>query len=97
MSFNIDHTSGEFKEREVHLNDQALKRVDDFKYLGSLMRPTLSGFTSRRGLAWTAYSSMEKIWRSKHIDLALKVRFFDASVVSLLLYGCEAWIVDKSI
>ena len=39
---------------------------------------------------------MDKIWRAKHIPLALKVNIFQASVVSVLLYGCESWIVDEN-
>ena len=54
-------------------------------------------FDHRRGLAWSAYGKMEKIWKAKHIPLKLKIRIFDASVISIILYGCESWIVTKQI
>ena len=40
---------------------------------------------------------MERIWRARHIDLTLKVRIFEASVQSVLLYGCESCVVDQKI
>ena len=83
------------KKEEVYLNCNTLKRVDNFKYLGSMMKSSISDFECRRGLAWSAFRSMERIWRAKHIDLTLKVRIFEASVQSVLLYGCESWVVDQ--
>ena len=40
---------------------------------------------------------MEKIWKAKHISITLKSKLFIASVVSVLMYGCEAWIVSKEL
>lgn len=97
MTFNCDHKSWEpGKKGEVYLNNTQLKRVDDFKYLGSMMKSSTSDFECRRGLAWSAFGCMERIWKAKHLDLNLKLRIFEASVQSVLLYGCESWIVDST-
>ena len=54
-------------------------------------------FEHTRGLAWRAYSSLDKIWKSKQTPLRLKVEIFQASVISILLYGCESWTVDNQL
>ena len=38
---------------------------------------------------------MEKIWSAKHVRNELKLNIFNASVISVFLYGCETWIVSS--
>ena len=98
MTYNCDHTPMEpGLKGEVYLNGKELKRVQDFRYLGSMMKSSTSDFECRRGLAWSAFRSMDRIWKAEHIDLALKVRIFEVSVQSVFLYGCESWIIDKNL
>ncbi len=45
MTFCCDHASFEpGRKGEVYLNGNELKRVDDFKYLGSMMKSSISDF-----------------------------------------------------
>ena len=102
LEINIDKTEYIIyninnEEERVILNNQELKKVDDFRYLGSMMKSTESDFERRRGLAYGAWNSMEKIWSAKHIPIKLKVNIFDASVLSILLYGCETWIITPKL
>jgi hypothetical protein len=97
MTFNIDHASSNSSGSGVHLSGVELTRVDNFRYLGSMMKSTTSDFESRRGLAWSAFASMERIWKAEHLDLALKLRIFQASVLSVLLYGCESWVINDQL
>ena len=53
-------------------------------------------FLHRKSLAWVAFWEMEKLWRANHLPINLKVNIFKASVVSVLLYGCELWVYDAS-
>ena len=62
-----------------------------------MIKSTTSDFKFRRGLAWSAFGSMERIWKAQHLDLALKLRIFQASVLSVLLYGCESWIISEQL
>ena len=78
------------------VNDE-IKRVDDFKYLGSKLASTEADVDNRLSLAWVAYWKLERIWKTKHIPISLKANIFVASVVSVLLYGCEAWTVSKDL
>ncbi|RNA01412.1 hypothetical protein BpHYR1_032591 [Brachionus plicatilis] len=38
---------------------------------------------------------MEMIWTAKHVKIELKVNIFEASVLSILLYECELWIITR--
>ena len=49
----------------------------------------------RKALAWKALNSMMKIWKSG-MRRPLKVRFFVATIESILLYGCESWTLSKA-
>ena len=84
MTFNIVN-----EEERVVLNKQELKKVDDFRYLGSMMKSTENDFERRRGLAYGAWNSMDKIWSANHKKpIKLKMNIFEASVLSILLFGC---------
>ena len=85
MTFNIDQASSNLGGSGVHLSGVELARVDNFRYLGSMMKSTTSDFEYRRGLAWSAFRNMERIWKAEHLDLALKLRIFQASVLSVLI------------
>ena len=60
---------------------------DSFTYLGSSVSSTEKDIDTRRAKAWTANDSLSVIWKS---DLTYKIKrsFFQATVVSILLYGC---------
>ena len=73
MTFNIDQASSNSSGSGVYLSGVELTKVDNFRYLGSMMKSTTSDFEHRRGLAWSAFGSMERIWKAKHLDLALKL------------------------
>src|SRR6218665_2954078 len=40
---------------------------------------------------------MEKIWKSRSIEIETKKRVLQTCVFDILLYGCEAWVVTKEI
>ena len=44
----------------------------------------------RKALAWKALNGMSSIWKSS-MSRDVKIRFFLATVESILLYGCESW------
>ena len=49
----------------------------------------------RKALAWKALNDMNRIWRSE-MNPMLKRKFLVATVESILLYGCEAWTLTKT-
>jgi len=76
------------------INGHALKRVLDFKYLGSWINTSEKDLSSRIGLAWTAANKMDTIWKSD-LNNELKVRFFRSTVENVLVYGSESWTLTR--
>ena len=53
-------------------------------------------FSTRLAKAWTAIDRLSVIWKSDLSD-KMKRSFFQAAVVSILLYGCTTWMLTKRI
>ena len=87
------------QEAPVDLNTrkgEKLEVVANFKYLGSWMESTEKDFEVRKALAWSSCHKLKKIWNSS-LSRNIKVRLFVATVESVLLYGCGAWTLTKSL
>ena len=85
MVMNTDYDN----QNGLKLNNETIERVDDFKYLGSLMASCETDMKTRKGQAWGAFWKMKNIWFSKSISISMKVRLFQDSCISILLYGSE--------
>ena len=72
------------------LDGTSLKLVDKFTYLGSSVSSTEKDIDTRLTKAWTAIDRLSIIWKSELTD-KMKHGFFQAEVVSILLYGCTTW------
>lgn len=82
------------------LNGVAVENVSDFTYLGSKLTPdggTRDDVTSRVRKAQSSFGQLLNIWRSKLLSLRTKIRIFNANVKSVLLYGCETWLVAEDV
>ena len=75
------------------LNDGALKLLDKFTYLESSVS-SAENDNMRLAKAWTAIDSLSVIWKSDLTDKR-NISFFQAAVVSILLYGCTTWTLTK--
>ena len=73
-----------------------LKLVDKFTYLGSSVSSTEKDINTRLTNAWTAIDKLSIIWKSDLTD-KMKHSFFQAAVVSILLYGCTTWTLTKQL
>ena len=69
-------------------------RYDKFTYLGSSVASTEKVIDTRLTNAWTAINRLSIIWKSDLAD-GMKRSFFQAAVVSILLYGCTTWTRTK--
>ena len=76
------------------LDGTSLKLVDKFTYLGSSVSSTEKDIDTRLTKAWTAIDMLSIIWKSNLTD-KMKRSFFQAAVVSILLYGCTTWTLAK--
>ena len=71
-----------------------LKLVDMFTYLGSNVSSTQNDIDTRLTKAWTANDRLSIVWKSDLTD-KIKRSFFQAAVVSIMLYGCTTWTQTK--
>ena len=76
------------------LDGASLKLVVKFTYLGSSVSSTEKDIDTRQTKAWTAVDRLSIIWKSNLTD-KMKRSFFQAAVVSILLYGCTTWTLTK--
>ena len=76
------------------LGGSSLKLVDKFTYLGSSVSSTKKDIDTRLAKAWTAIDRLSVIWKSDLTD-EIKRSFFQAAVMSILLYGCTTWTLTK--
>ena len=74
------------------LNGSSLKLVDKFTYLGSSVSST--NINTWLAKAWTGIDRLSDIWKSDPTD-KMKHSSFQATVVSILLYGCTTWTLTK--
>ena len=76
------------------LGGSSLKLVDKFTNLGSSVASTETDIDTRLTKAWTAIDRLLVIWKSDLTDKR-KRSFFQAAVVSILLYGGTTWTLTK--
>ena len=76
------------------LNDSSLKLVDKFTYRVSSVSSTETNINTRLEKAWTAIDILSVIRKSDPTD-KIKFSFFQAAVMSILLYGCTRWTLTR--
>ena len=76
------------------LNGKPMKLVDLFIYLRSNISSTERDVNIHIGKAWITIERLSTIWKSDLPD-KIKLDFFQAVTVSILLYGCTTWILMK--
>ena len=76
------------------LDGTFLKLVDKFTYLGTSVSSTEKDIDTRLTKVWTAIDKLSIRLKSDLID-KMKRSFFQAAVVSILLYGCTTWTLTK--
>ena len=72
----------------------SLKLVDKFTYLGNSVSSTEKDIDIRLTKAWRTIDRLSIIWKSD-LTNKMKLNFFQAAVVSILLYGCTTWTLTK--
>ena len=81
-------------------NGEDIKRSLYFCYLGSIVNEnegTSREVNVRIQRARGSFSKLRNVWLSKSLRKDITIRRFNACVKSVLLYGCETWIVTNEI
>ena len=76
------------------VNGSSLKLVHKFTYLRSSVSPTETDINTQLAKVWTTIDRLSVIWKSNMTD-KIKRNFFQAVVMSILLYGCTTWTLTK--
>ena len=74
----------------------SLKLVNKFTYLGNSVSSTEKDIDTWLTKAWTAIDKLSIIWKSDLTD-KMKRSFFQAAVMSILLYGRTTWTLLKQL
>ena len=84
----------------IYIEGTQLKAVELFKYLGSMVSNDASAdaeITARIAKATAAFGRLTKrLWKNRNIHLDTKISVYRATVVTSLLFGCEAWTLRKA-
>ena len=72
------------------VNGSTLKLADKFTYLGSNVSSTETNIDTRLAKAWTIIDRLSVMWKSDLTD-KMKHSFFQAVIMSILLYGGTTW------
>ena len=85
---------------QVLMEGEPLKHAFAFTYLGYDFRAdgkAEHSIQERMRKAALRFSRLCHIWKSKELDTTLKLRLHAAAVVSVLVYGCEAWPITEKV
>ena len=86
------------RENPFVLEGEDVEDVDAFKYLGAYVDKTGGAdrdIRCRIGQASAAFKRFSKVWNSSSYWRRTKLRLFYSNVISVLLYGCETWKMNK--
>ena len=62
---------------------------------GADVLASASDFKGRKALAWGAFWKLERLWRSSELPISTKIKLFHTTCVTILLYGCESWVLSQ--
>ena len=65
-----------------------------FTYLGNSVSSTETDINTWLAKGWTVINRHSVIWKSDLTD-KMKRSFFQAAIMSILLYGCTTWTLNK--
>ncbi|XP_018799418.1 PREDICTED: uncharacterized protein LOC108975403 [Bactrocera latifrons] len=94
MSINTTETPN------LQIAGPGLEEVDEFCYLGSIISKnggSAADIRNRISKGHAAFGVLDKVWKSTHISIRTKLKIFDSSDKSIVLYGCETWNVAANV
>ena len=84
----------------VFCEGKKIKNVDLFQYLGSLFASDgdqQTDIKARIAMAMTRSGQLSHIFDSPEIGKRLKLRLYKVAICSLLMYGCESWVLTGKV
>ena len=87
------------EDEEVILANENIDQICRFTYLGSIISKdggSSEGVKSRIVKAQGVSSQLKKVWKNEKISLQTKIRILEATVMTVVKYGSEAWALQKA-
>ena len=83
----------------IEVQGTKLEEVKSFKYQGSIIsdQGSKSEILNRIALAIAVLTKLNVIRKDKNIALRSKIRLMRALVISIFLYACESWTLNKDL
>ena len=78
----------------MRIDNSTFKRVEEFKYLGTTLTNQNSiaeEIKSRLRSGNACYHSVQNLLSSRMLSKNLKVKIYRTIILSVVMYGCEAW------
>jgi len=92
MVMSRDQNAGRI--HSVRNDNSTFERVEKFKYLGTILTNQNSiaeEVKSRLRSGNACYHSMQNLLSSRFLSKNLKIKIYRTIILSVVLYGCEAW------
>ena len=101
MIFNYLGTSDEYPKSIAAVNEEEVKNVKEFRYLGSQFHYDQPGtgeieITSRKDAAESKFYEHGKKFMNYRINLAVRTSILNSLVRSRLTYGCQTWMLTTA-
>ena len=81
---------------DISIENQIVPKVEEFKFLGSLVPNCVSDVDKRISLASQAFGRLgSSVWTSRDISRALKIRLYKALILPIAIYGAETWTLKE--
>ena len=81
------------------LGNDKIDQVDSFPYLGSILSKDCvcsDDVKCRIAKAQGVFSQLIKVWKNRKISLQTKIRILEATEMTVVKYGSEAWALRKA-
>ena len=87
------------EDEKVTLSNEKIDQVGSFTYFGSIISKdggSSEDVKSRIAKAHGVFSQLKKVWKNRKISLQNKIRILEATVMTVVKYGSEAWALRKA-
>ena len=91
--------SNDFENSNIKMDDNALKQVSKFKYLGSIItedRKNQEYIIQRIKEAKVMFNNKKQLLCSNNLSLEIKKKLIKSCIWSVALYGSETWTLGKN-
>ena len=95
MFMSRDQNAGQ--NHNVRIDNSTFERVEEFKYLGTtltIQNSIREEIKSRVKSGNACYHSVQNLLSSRLLFRKLKIQIYRTIILPVVLYGCEAWLLE---